>query len=109
MKIIIILCLVTLFLLQWGWHEEVKHLEDQLRINENIIHDLKIESSQISITLEKYVRKCGMKKGGSFPVITIEPYDQLRLRCFQFWEGDFGSWTELEMNPTFSLPLEANP
>lgn len=97
-NIMIIICLLALYAVRWGWEQEVKQLKVQLEEAPSK------QTYQISATLEKFTRECYAKEGGSFPVITTEPYPELRLRCFQFWKGNSGSWTELEMNPTFALP-----
>lgn len=81
-----------------GREDYIKRLEAQLE------EAPKKQTLQISATLQRYAKQCEMKAGGAFPVITDEPYNVIRLRCFQFWKGNSGSWTELKMNPTFGLP-----
>ena len=106
-KRILITIILSLFLLVIARENEVKHLKDQLRIDENIIHDLKLKPYQIAATLEKFVDECNQKDGVAiFPTIVVDRYDKVILKCFRvdMVKEDVASWTELEINPTFALP-----
>ena len=98
---------VAFFWIAWnGWQQEKEIKQLKIQLSEAPSK----QNYQTSAVIKHFTEECNQKAViGVFPTIVVD-YDKVILKCFQATkideDGHGSSWKELEMNPTFALPLE---